>query len=72
MFVLECFIFQVKMCPKSKKQKKIFVIKINILDIEKLETKIWSSMHVPTNSNKICQSTLMNVGQQIWRQWNNK
>ena len=66
MCVLECWIFQVNSCPKSKKQQKNFIIEINVLDIEKLGTKICASMHVTTNSKKYvlihyceCRSTRM-------------
>ena len=52
--------------PKSKKQQKNRIIKKNTLNIEKLGTKIFVSIHVTTNSNKYmlihyceCRSTSM-------------
>ena len=54
MCVLECWIFQVKSLPKSKKQKKNFIIEINIRDIEKLGTNICASINVTTNKKNMC------------------
>ena len=51
-YVLECWIFKLKICPKSKKHQKNFIIKINTLYIEKLGINICVSMYVTINSNK--------------------